>query len=241
MSARGENMQIKPLIGEFLGTFVVVLALAGSWIFAPQETLSPLAIGFSVGLAIMAMSYAIGHVSGGHFNPAVTVGLIVGGRFDTTHAPGYIIGQVLGGIAAIGLIAIVLWGRSKGAGAPDIAELANTYASTHLNTPGSRGGFSLLSVFITEGVLSAVFILVVLGATAHRDTTAHAPLAIGGMFALLYIIAMPISNAGLNPARSTAVAIFAGTEAIAQLWVFWLAPLAGAIAGGALGRWLLAR
>jgi aquaporin Z len=223
---KGFNM--KDLGAEFVGTFALVSAVCGSALFsAPSAGL--VAVAFAVGLSVLAMAYAVGHISGGHFNPAVTCGLVAAGRFDTGKAVGYIIAQVLGGAAAAALFYLILKGAPAGKW-NDFVAVSNIY--------GGAGHFSLLSVALTEIIITALFLVVIVGATSPRAPAGFAPIAIGLALTLFHLMSIPVSNASLNPARSTATAIFGGGEALGSLWLFWVAPIVGGVIGGLVGRWL---
>jgi len=224
-------MTMRALTAEAVGSFTVVLAICTTSVFLSPAGAGLVGVSMAAGLAVLVMSLALGHVSGGHFNPAVTLGLAAGGRFPVQHAATYIMAQVAGGLAAAAFMALVLL-DAFGQGAPDVdfAAAANTF--------GQGGQYALLSAGLMEVVLSGVLIVVIMGATSHGALVGSAPLAIGFAVALFYLMAIPVSTGGLNPARSTAAAAFGGTAAVADLWLFWLAPLAGAALGGRLGRWL---
>jgi aquaporin Z len=175
------------------------------------------------------MAFAVGHISGGHFNPAVTCGLIAAGRFDGEKALSYIVAQLLGGACAAGVFYLVLKGAPAGKWNTFLA-ISNTY--------GGANGFALPAVLLTEVVITALFLLVIVGATSPNAPGQFAPIAIGLALTLFHLVAIPVSNASLNPARSTATALFGGTEALSCLWAFWLAPLAGAALGGYASRYL---
>jgi len=226
-------MNQKALGAEFIGTFALVFALCGSALFSAPAGGGPVAVSFAVGLAVLAMTYAVGRLSGGHFNPAVTIGLIAAGRFESGNAIAYIVAQVLGGLAAAFVFYLVLSGAPSGQGVPrwnDFLAISNTY--------GPPRGFSLMSAFLIEVVTTALFLVVIAGATSKRAAPGFAPIAIGLALTLLYLVSIPVSNASLNPARSTATAVLAGGQAVSQLWVFWVAPIAGGIIGGAIAKWL---
>jgi aquaporin Z len=225
-------MNERALAAEFIGTFTLVTALCGTALFPASTTGGPLAIATAAGASILAMSYAVGHVSGGHFNPAVTLGLVAGGRFRAPDAPGYIAAQLLGAIAAAFVFQIILGGAAAGASTPKL----NSFLAIS-NTFGP-GKFTLLAACLIETIATALFLIVVMGATSKRAPADLAPVAIGLAFGLLYLIAWPVSNASLNPARSTATAILGGAQALGDLWVFWAAPIVGAVIGGTLSRWL---
>ncbi len=217
----------KELGAEFIGTFALVTAVCGAALFsAPSAGL--VAVAFAVGLSVLAMAFAVGHISGGHFNPAVTCGLIAGGRFAAGKAVGYIIAQVLGGIAAAVVFYVILKGAPAGKW-NDFTAISNLYGEGH---------FSLVSVALIEIVTTALFLIVILGATSPRAPAGLAPIAIGLALTLIHLVAIPVSNASVNPARSTATAIFGGAEALGSLWLFWVAPIVGGVIGGIISRWL---
>jgi len=218
----------KELSAEFIGTFTLVSAVCGAGLFsAPSAGL--VAIAMAVGLAVLAMAFAVGHISGGHFNPAVTFGLVVAGRFPEGKAIPYVIAQVLGGAAAAGVFYLVLMGAPAGKW--------NTFTAIS-NLYGGANGFSLGSVFLTEAVLTALFLIVIVSVTSKRAPPGFAPIAIGLALTLIHLVAIPVSNASVNPARSTATAIFGGPEAWNTLWLFWVAPIMGGMIGGGIARWL---
>lgn len=228
----------KRLGAEFLGTFWLVFGGCGSAIFAATFVAGNLVAGQSMllgigfvgvslafGLTVVTMAYAVGGVSGGHFNPAVTVGVAVARRFDWKDVPAYIAAQVVGGLVA----GLALWGIAKGRPGFDATGhmAANGYGE---NSPG---GYSLMSVLVAEAILTALFLYIILGATDSRAPQGFAPLAIGLGLTLIHLISIPISNTSVNPARSTGVAFFNGAGAPGQLWAFWLAPIVGAAIAGA--------
>lgn len=229
-------MHMRALAAEVCGSFFVQFILIGSWLFLaggmPEKTI-PVAL--ATGLALMAATTAIGHVSGGHFNPAITIGLIAGGRFDVAHAPGFIVAQVIGAALATAVYAVALFTSMLSLPA-DLSAGAFATLSNGFDLPGRQ---SLTAVLIFEGLATAILVITFMGATASRSITTMAPFAIGATLAALYLILIPVSGGSLNPARSTAIAAFAGTTALAQLWVFWLAPTIGAVAGGLLARIIL--
>jgi len=218
----------KNFAAEFIGTFTLVSAVCGAALFsAPSAGL--VAVAFAVGLSVLAMAFAVGHISGGHFNPAVTFGLVVAGRFKLEDSFGYVAAQVLGGAAAAGVFYLVLQGAPAGKWNTFLA-ISNTYALS--------GGFSMGAVALTEFVITALFLVVIVGATSDRAPAGFAPIAIGLALTLFHLIAIPVSNASLNPARSTATAIFGGADAWNCLWLFWVAPIAGGAVGGCIANWL---
>lgn len=211
---------------EFVGTFWLVLGGCGSAVLAaafPQVGIGLLGVSIAFGLTVVTMAYAIGHVSGCHLNPAVSIGLWAGGRFDASQLLPYVVAQVLGGAAAAGVLYLI----ASGAPGFDVAAgfASNGYADH------SPGGYGLQAAFVTEVVMTGMFLFVILGATDARAPKGFAPLAIGLCLALIHLISIPVTNTSVNPARSTATALFVGSWALAQLWLFWLAPILGAIAG----------
>ena len=226
---RGDFKQMqREFAAEFIGTFSLVGAVCGAALFsAPSAGL--VAIAFAVGLSVLAMAFAVGHISGGHFNPAVTCGLVAAGRFPAKNAPLYIVAQLLGGAAAAGVFYLVLKGAPAGKW--------NTFTAAS-NLYGGANGFSMGAVFLTEAVITALFLVVIVGATSKRAPAGFAPIAIGLALTMFHLVAIPVSNASLNPARSTATALFGGPEALGSLWLFWVAPILGGAIGGAVCRWL---
>lgn len=225
----------KRLGAEFLGTFWLVLGGCGSAVLAaafPQLGIGFAGVALAFGLTVVTGAYALGHVSGGHFNPAVTLGQAVAGRFARADVLPYVAAQVLGGIAA----AAVLYAVASGKAGFDAA--AGGFASNGYGEH-SPDGYALGSALLIEVVLTAFFLIVILGATSPKAPAGFAPLAIGLALTLIHLISIPVTNTSVNPARSTGVAIFQGGWALAQLWVFWLAPLAGAVLGGLVYRVLL--
>jgi aquaporin Z len=218
---------------EFLGTFWLVFGGCGSAVIAAKFLSDPgriqLGIGFTgvalaFGLTVLTMVYAVGHVSGGHFNPAVTIGLAVAKRFEWRDAPGYIGTQVVAGLVAGGLLQLIASGRNGFVATGNMA--ANGYGAH------SPGGYSLAAVLVTEIVLTGFFLYIILGATDTRAPEGFAPIAIGLSLTLIHLISIPIDNTSVNPARSTGVAFFNGDGAPAQLWLFWVAPIIGAAIAG---------
>lgn len=225
-------MNAKALGAEFIGTFALVAATCGSALFSAPSGGGLVAVAIAIGLSVLMMAYAVGHISGGHFNPAVTLGLVAAGRFDSSKAPYYIVAQVLGGIAAAAIFAFILSGQIPGGKVP-----FNTFGAIS-NTYGAAGGFDMMSAIVMEIVITAIFLIVIVGSTSKGAPAGFAPLAIGVALMVLHLVSIPVTNASLNPARSTAPALFATGPALSQLWVFWLAPIAGGIIGGIIGRWL---
>ena len=228
-------MMTKRLFAEFFGTFWLVLGGCGSAVLAaafPELGIGFAGVALAFGLTVLTMAYAVGHISGGHFNPAVTIGLVAGGRFDAKDVVPYIVTQIVGAIAAGGVLYLIASGK---AGFDVTAGFATNGYGEY-----SPGGFSFLSAVVTEFVLTAFFLLVILGVTDKKAPVGFAPLAIGLALTLIHLISIPVTNTSVNPARSTGVAIFQGGWALSQLWVFWVVPLLGGAAGGLIHRYLLA-
>lgn len=226
---------MKKLFAEFFGTFWLVFGGCGSAVLAaayPELGIGFAGVALAFGLTVLTMAYAVGHISGGHFNPAVTLGLVAGGRFQAKDAISYIIAQVVGGIVG----AAVLYAIASGKAGFDA--VASGFASNGFGEH-SPNGFSLTAVVIAEIVLTAFFLIIIHGATDKRAPAGFAPIAIGLALTLIHLISIPVSNTSVNPARSTAVALFQGGWAVEQLWVFWLAPIVGSILGGVIYRSLL--
>lgn len=217
---------MKPYGAEFLGTFWLVLGGCGSALFAAK--FPELGIGFhgvslAFGLAVLTMAYAIGHISGCHLNPAVSIGLWAGGRFPANKLATYIVAQVFGGIVAGGVLYVI----ASGAAGFDVSRgFASNGYGAH-----SPGGYSLLAALVTEIVMTMFFLLIILGATDKRAPAGFAPIAIGLGLTLIHLISIPVTGTSINPARSTGVALFVGDWAVAQLWLFWVAPIIGAVPG----------
>ncbi|PBI78838.1 aquaporin Z [Rahnella victoriana] len=226
---------LKRLSAEFIGTFVLVFGGCGSAIFAagfPALGIGFAGVALAFGLTVLTMAFAVGHISGGHFNPAVTLGLFAGGRIPAADVVPYIISQVLGGIAAAAVLYVIASGHA-GFDATASGFASNGYGEH------SPGGYTLAAAMTIEGVLTAVFLIVIHGATDKRAPAGFAPVAIGLALTLIHLISIPVTNTSVNPARSTAVALFQGTWAIQQLWMFWLMPLVGGVVGGLIYRYIL--
>lgn len=220
------------LAAEFIGTFWLVLGGCGSAVLAagvPHLGIGYAGVALAFGLTVLTGAYAFGHVSGAHFNPAVTLGLTVAGRFPAGDVLPYWIVQVAGGIAAATVLYVIASGEAGFAAVNGFA--SNGYAEH------SPQGYSLLSALICETVMTMMFLLVILGVTSERAPKGFAPLAIGLALTLIHLISIPVTNTSVNPARSTGVAIFQGTWALGQLWAFWVAPLFGACIAGVVDRW----
>ncbi len=223
----------RKLAAEAIGTFWLVLGGCGSAVLAagvPTLGIGFAGVSLAFGLTVLSMAYAVGHISGGHFNPAVTLGLVAAGRCKLADAPAYIGAQLVGGIAG----AAVLLAVASGAPGFDAgAGFASNGYGAH-----SPGGYSLAAAALVEAVLTAGFLLVILGATAKRAPSALAPVAIGLALTLIHLVSIPVTNTSVNPARSTAVALFGPGWAVEQLWLFWLAPVVGAVLAGLAHKWL---
>ena len=218
---------------EFVGTFWLVLGGCGSAVLAaafPNVGIGLLGVSLAFGLTVLTMAFAIGHISGCHLNPAVSVGLWVGGRFESRELLPYIVAQVLGAIAAGGVLYVIASGK---AGFDLAAGFASNGYADH-----SPGGYSLVSALVTEVVMTLMFLVIILGSTDKRAPQGLAPVAIGLALTLIHLISIPVTNTSVNPARSTGVALYVGGWAIAQLWLFWVAPIAGAVMGGLIYRFL---
>jgi len=211
---------------EFIGTFWLVLGGCGSAVLAaafPNVGIGLLGVSLAFGLTVLTMAYAIGHISGCHLNPAVTVGLTAAGRFPANKVLPYIVAQVLGGIVAGGVLYLIA------SGAPEF-KLEGGFASNGFGEH-SPGGYSLLAALVTEVVMTMMFLFVILGATDKKAPSGFAPIAIGLCLTLIHLISIPVTNTSVNPARSTGVALYVGGWALAQLWLFWVAPIVGAVIG----------
>lgn len=222
----------KKLGAEFIGTFWLVLGGCGSAVLAaafPEVGIGLLGVSLAFGLTVLTMAFAIGHISGCHLNPAVSVGLMVGGRFSAGELAPYIVAQVLGAIAG----AAVLYVIASGQAGFETAGFASNGYGEH-----SPGGYSLTSALVTEVVMTFMFLLIILGASDERAPAALAPIAIGLGLTLIHLISIPVTNTSVNPARSTGVALFEGGWAVSQLWMFWVAPVVGAALAGVAYKWL---
>ena len=222
----------KKLGAEFIGTFWLVLGGCGSAVLAaafPDVGIGLLGVALAFGLTVLTMAYAIGHISGCHLNPAVSIGLCSGGRFSTAELGPYIIAQVAGGLAGAAVLYVIATGQ---AGFDVTAGFASNGYGEH-----SPGGYSLTAALVTEIVMTFMFLMIILGATDKRAPQGFAPIAIGLGLTLIHLISIPVTNTSVNPARSTGVAIFQGEWAVSQLWLFWLAPVVGAILAGLVYRW----
>ncbi len=224
---------MKSYAAEFFGTFWLVLGGCGSAVLAaafPDVGIGLLGVALAFGLTVLTMAYAIGHISGCHLNPAVSVGLWAGGRFPGSKLLPYIIAQVVGAIVAGGVLYLIASGK---AGFDVLAGFASNGYGAH-----SPGGYSLFAAFVAEVVMTMMFLLVILGSTDKRAPQGMAPIAIGFCLTLIHLISIPVTNTSVNPARSTGVAVFVGDWAIAQLWLFWVAPIIGGIIGAGMYRFI---
>ena len=223
----------RKLAAEFIGTAWLVLGGCGSAVLAaafPQLGIGFVGVAFAFGLTVLTMAYAIGHVSGCHLNPAVSVGLWAGGRFPASDLGGYIVAQVLGGIAGAGILYLIASGH---AGFDVHAGFASNGYGDH-----SPDNYGLVSALVCEVVMTFAFLFVILGSTHGKAPAGFAPIAIGLCLTLIHLISIPVTNTSVNPARSTGPALFAGGWALGQLWLFWVAPIAGAVIAGFVYRWL---
>jgi aquaporin Z len=224
---------MKKYAAEFIGTLWLVLGGCGSAVLAaafPNVGIGLLGVALAFGLTVLTMAYAIGHVSGCHLNPAVSIGLWAGGRFPAKELVPYIISQLLGAVVAGGVLYVIATGKT---GFNVSAGFASNGYGSH-----SPGGYSLLAALVTEVVMTMMFLLIILGATDKRAPLGFAPIAIGLGLTLIHLISIPVTNTSVNPARSTGVAVFVGGWALAQLWLFWVAPIAGALIGAAIYQFI---
>jgi len=213
-------------IAELIGTFWLVLGGCGSAVLAaafPEVGIGLMGVSLAFGLTVLTMAFAIGHISGCHLNPAVSIGLCVGGRFPAKDLLPYIISQVIGGVLGAGVLYLIASGKAG-------FELSAGFASNGYGAH-SPGQYSLVAVVVCEVVMTMMFLIIILGATDDRAPKGFAPIAIGLGLTLIHLISIPVSNTSVNPARSTGVAVFVGDWAVSQLWVFWLAPIVGAVLG----------
>lgn len=218
---------------EFIGTFWLVLGGCGSAVLAaafPEVGIGLLGVSLAFGLTVLTMAYAIGHISGCHLNPAVSIGLWAGGRFPANQLLPYIVTQVLGAVVAGGVLYLIASGKVG-------FDLSSGFASNGYGAH-SPGGYSLLAALVTEVVMTMMFLIIILGATDTRAPHGFAPLAIGLGLTLIHLISIPVTNTSVNPARSTGVGVFVGDWALAQLWLFWVAPIAGGLLGAAMYRFI---
>ncbi|WP_312590052.1 aquaporin Z [Comamonas terrigena] len=227
------HSNLKKWSAEFIGTLWLTLGGCGSAVLAaafPEVGIGLAGVALAFGLTVVTGAYALGPISGGHFNPAVSVGLAVGGRFSWGELPGYVISQVLGAIVGGGILYVIATGKAGAA----IGGFATNGYGEH-----SPGGYNLTAAIVTEVVMTAIFLIVILGATAKRAAAGFAGLAIGLCLTLIHLISIPVTNTSVNPARSTGVAVFGPDIAVSQLWLFWVAPIVGAIVGAVIYKALL--
>ncbi len=223
---------MKKLAAEFLGTFWLVLGGCGSAVLAaafPHVGIGLLGVALAFGLTVVTMAYAVGHISGGHFNPAVTLGCVAAGRTPAGDAVGYVLAQVVGAIAAAAVLALIATGK------PGFELVASGFAANGY-ADHSPGGYSMLAALVSEFVMTFFFLMVILGVTNRRAPPGFAPLAIGLALTLIHLVSIPVTNTSVNPARSTGPALFVGGWALEQLWLFWVAPIAGAVVAGLVHR-----
>ncbi|AIY14854.1 aquaporin Z [Cellulophaga baltica] len=228
---------MKKLIAEFIGTFWLVLGGCGSAVLAagiPEIGIGLVGVALAFGLTVLTGVYALGHISGGHFNPAVSIGLWVGGRFEAKELLPYIISQVLGGIAGAGILYLIV---SNQAGFSGYSQ-AGDFATNFYGVEQYGHTFNMTAALVTEVVMTFMFLIVILGATHKNASPGFAGLAIGLALTLIHLISIPVTNTSVNPARSTAQALFVGAEAMGQLWLFWVAPIVGAILAGLLYKFI---
>lgn len=228
---------MKKLIAEFIGTFWLVLGGCGSAVLAagiPDIGIGLVGVALAFGLTVLTGSYALGHISGGHFNPAVSIGLWIGGRFDAKDLIPYILSQVLGGIAGAGILYLIV---SNQAGFTGYSQ-AGDFASNFYGVEQYGHTFNMTAALVTEVVMTFMFLIVFLGATHKNASTSFGGIAIGLALTLIHLISIPVTNTSVNPARSTSQAIFVGAEAMGQLWLFWVAPIIGAILAGLLYKFM---
>lgn len=222
---------MKKLLAEFIGTFWLVLGGCGSAIFAvgfPELGIGFVGVALAFGLTVLTMAYAVGHISGGHFNPAVSIGLWAGGKFEAKDLIGYIIVQVVGAVSAAAVLYLIVSGKS------DFESVGGFAANGYDNL--SPDGYTMMSALVAEVVLTAFFLIVILGSTNYRAPKGFAPIAIGLALTLIHLISIPISNTSVNPARSLSQALFADGAYLSQVWLFWVAPIIGAIVGGIIHK-----
>ena len=227
---------MKKYFAEFFGTFWLVFGGCGSAVLAaayPELGIGFAGVALAFGLTVLTMAYAVGHISGGHFNPAVSVGLFIGGRFNGKDLLPYIVSQVIGAIAAAGVLYLITSGKTGFDAA--VSGFASNGFGEH-----SPNGYDMMAALLIEFVLTAFFLIIIMGSTDKLAPTSFAPIAIGLGLTLIHLISIPVTNTSVNPARSTGVALFQGGWAVEQLWLFWLAPIAGAAVGAAIYRFVLA-
>jgi aquaporin Z len=224
---------MRKYVAESFGTFWLVLGGCGSAVLAaafPEVGIGLLGVSLAFGLTVLTMAFAIGHISGCHLNPAVSIGLWAGGRFPGKEVVPYIISQVIGGVVAGGILYLIASGKAG-------FDLAGGFASNGFGEH-SPGGYSMVAALITEVVMTMMFLIIIMGATDKRAPTGLAPIAIGLGLTLIHLISIPVTNTSVNPARSTGVALYVGGWAISQLWLFWIAPIVGAVLGATVYKFI---
>jgi aquaporin Z len=224
---------MKKILAEFIGTFWLVLGGCGSAVLAcnfPSNGIGFVGVSLAFGLTVLTMAYAVGHISGGHFNPAVSIGLWVGGRFEAKDLPTYIVAQVLGGLAGAAVLYLIASGQPSW----EMGGFASNGYGDY-----SPGKYSLVACLVTEVVMTFIFLMIIMGATNSKAPSGFAGMAIGLGLTLIHLISIPVTNTSVNPARSTSQAIFAGGVALEQLWLFWLAPIVGAVLAGVVHKYVL--
>ncbi|HLO79509.1 MAG TPA: aquaporin Z [Chitinophagaceae bacterium] len=223
----------KKLLAEFIGTLWLVLGGCGSAVLAaafPEVGIGLLGVSLAFGLTVVTMAYTVGHISGGHFNPAVSIGLWMGGKFSSSELPGYVVAQVAGAVTGAAILYLIASGN-------DSFSLSGGFAANGYGEH-SPGKYSMMSGFLTEFVMTFFFLIIILGVTSEDAPKGFAGLAIGLGLTLIHLVSIPVTNTSVNPARSTGQAFFAGSWAVDQLWLFWLAPILGAMAAGALHKFM---
>jgi aquaporin Z len=221
----------KKLIAEFLGTFWLVFGGCGSAVLAasfPDLNIGLLGVSLAFGLTVLTMAYAVGHISGGHFNPAVSIGLWVAGKFNATELPGYIIAQLVGAVAAAGVLYLIA------TGSPNF-DATGAFASNGYGD-NSPGKYTMISAFLIEALMTFFFLIIILGATSEKAPAGFAPIAIGLALTLIHLVTIPVTRTSVNPARSFGQAVFHGGWALSQLWLFWVAPIVGAAIAGVVHK-----
>src|SRR5580692_323424 len=227
-----QNDMARRVTAELFGTFWLTFGGCGAAVLAatfPAVGIGLLGVALAFGLTVLTMAYAVGHISGGHFNPAVTIGIWASGRFKLADVPGYIAAQLVGAIAAAAVLYVIATGK------PDF-ELGRFASNGYGDL--SPGSYNLVSCFVMEVVATFFFLVIILGATSKRAPAGFAPIPIGLALTIIHLVSIPVTNTSVNPARSTGPALFAGGEYVSQLWLFWAAPIVGAMVAGALSRWM---
>ena len=230
---KNKEESMKKYVAESFGTFWLVLGGCGSAVLAaafPEVGIGLLGVSLAFGLTVLTMAFAIGHISGCHLNPAVSIGLWAGGRFPGKEVVPYIISQVIGGVVAGGILYLIASGKAG-------FDLAGGFASNGFGEH-SPGGYSMVAALITEVVMTMMFLIIIMGATDKRAPAGLAPIAIGLGLTLIHLISIPVTNTSVNPARSTGVALYVGGWAISQLWLFWIAPIVGAVLGATVYKFI---